>query len=312
MRRTEIVPTGVGHTSGTVWCIRSDQRADTRRTDRQGVNGQDQQQTGHGQAQSQSLQGGRYGKVIATMENVTVGEQTISASIRDATIKRGGQTIIEHMSLSIPAGTVYALVGPSGSGKTTLIRAILGLTPVAAGEIRVLGIPAGSAELRSRIGYMPQNAAIYSDLTARENLRFFASIYRTATSQVDKVLAMVELVNAADRPVSTLSGGQKQRVALAIALLPEPRLLVLDEPTVGLDPRLRARLWTQFREWAATGTTLIVSTHVMDEAGHADRIAFLSGGRLITEGSPRHLLEQTSTGDLEQAVLQLINSDHGA
>lgn len=246
------------------------------------------------------------------MENVTVGEQTISASIRDATIKRGGQTIIEHMSLSIPAGTVYALVGPSGSGKTTLIRAILGLTPVAAGEIRVLGIPAGSAELRSRIGYMPQNAAIYSDLTARENLRFFASIYRTATSQVDKVLALVELVNAADRPVSTLSGGQKQRVALAIALLPEPRLLVLDEPTVGLDPRLRARLWTQFREWAATGTTLIVSTHVMDEAGHADRIAVLSGGRLITEGSPRHLLEQTSTGDLEQAVLQLINSDHGA
>jgi ABC-2 type transport system ATP-binding protein len=163
-------------------------------------------------------------------------------SIRGLSVVRGGAEILRDISLAVPAGTVYGLVGPSGSGKTTLIRAIVGRQRIAAGEMRALGEQAGSSALRHSIGYMPQDAALYEDLTARENLDFFAAVYRVESGRVEAVLSLVELAGIAGRPVRTFSGGERLRVALAAALLPSPRLLILDEPTVGLDPRLRHRL----------------------------------------------------------------------
>ena len=230
-------------------------------------------------------------------------------AIRGLRVVRGGATILRDIDLDVPAGCVYGLVGPSGSGKTTLIRALIGRQRIAAGEARVLDRPAGGADLRPLFGYMPQRAAVYDDLSARENLRFFAAAHNTPATRVDDVLALVDLVDAADRPVATFSGGQRQRVSLAAALLPAPRLLFLDEPTVGLDPRLRHRLWTRFRQWAAAGTTLLVSTHVMDEAAHTDRLAFLVDGALVAEGTPAELLARTGAGNLEDAVLRLTGGD---
>ena len=225
--------------------------------------------------------------------------------VRGLRVVRGGATILRGIDLDVPAGTIFGLVGPSGSGKTTLIRAIVGLQRIAGGEVRVSGLPAGSGKLRAGIGYMPQLTAVYNDLTGRENLRFLAAVYRVPVARVDEVLRLVDLAEAADRTVATYSGGQRQRVALATALLPSPRLLILDEPTVGLDPRLRHRLWSQFRAWADAGTTLLVSTHVMDEAARTDRLAFLADGALVAEGPPAELLVRTGAADLETAVLRL-------
>lgn len=228
-----------------------------------------------------------------------------AVTIRELRVIRGGTAILRDITLDIPRGLVYGVVGPSGSGKTTLIRAILGRQRIAHGTIEIAGLPAGSAELRQRIGYMPQAAAVYNDLTARENLAFFAAIYRVSQERIAEVLHLVDVENAADRPVATFSGGQRQRVALAASLLPAPPLLLLDEPTVGLDPRLRHQLWSQFAAWAAAGTTLLISTHVMDEAARADRLAFLSDGALVAEGTPAELLACAGAQDLEAAVLRL-------
>jgi ABC-2 type transport system ATP-binding protein len=225
--------------------------------------------------------------------------------VRNLSVVRDRTTILRGITLDVPAGVVYGLVGPSGSGKTTLIRAIVGRQRIAGGDARVLGAPAGSASLRHATGYMPQNAAVYDDLTARENLQFFAAIYGVERERVTTVLDLVDLAEAADRPVRSLSGGQRRRVSLAAALLPSPRLLVLDEPTVGLDPRLRVRLWSQFRAWAGTGTTLLITTHVMDEAERTDRLAFLTDGRLVTEGTPDEIRARTGAAGLEEAVLRL-------
>ena len=242
----------------------------------------------------------------SAVQDTGVGNETAIA-VRGLRVVRGGVTILRDITLAVPAGTVYGLVGPSGSGKTTLIRSIVGRQRIAGGQVRVAGQPAGSPALRQAIGYMPQNAAVYNDLTARENLEFFAAVYRVPAARVDEVLRLVDLAEVADRPVMTFSGGQRQRVALATALLPSPRLLLLDEPTVGLDPRLRHRLWSQFRTWAAAGTTLLVSTHVMDEAARTDRLAFLADGALVTDGTPAELLARTGAADLEAALLLLTN-----
>jgi ABC-2 type transport system ATP-binding protein len=226
-------------------------------------------------------------------------------TVRGLRVVRGGLPVLDGIDLDIPAGCVYGLVGPSGSGKTTLIRSITGLQRIAAGEINVLGLQAGSAELRRRLGYMPQEVAIYSDLTARENLAFFAAVYRVSPLRVAEVLRLIDMDDVADRPVTTYAGGQRRRVALGAALLAEPPLLILDEPTVGLDPRLRHRIWTQFKAWATAGTTLLVSTHVMDEAAHTDRLAFIVDGRIVADGTPEEMLAQTGTTSLEEAVLAL-------
>jgi ABC-2 type transport system ATP-binding protein len=231
--------------------------------------------------------------------------ETPAVVMRDARIVRGGVEIVPSLTLEIPAGSVFGMVGPSGSGKTTIMRTILGLTRLAGGSATVLGLPAGDAALRSRIGYMPQGSGVYPDLSGRENLQFYASIYRAPGRRIDEVLDLMDLVRIADRPLSTYSGGEVQRVGLAMALMHQPELLVLDEPTVGLDPRIRRTLWDQFRAWADDGTTLIVSTHVMDEAERCHQIAFINNGQLVTAGTPDELRLRTGRSDLESAVLAL-------
>jgi len=247
-----------------------------------------------------------------TAERTSLEKPDLAVSIRALCVVRGGTTILRDINLDIPRGTLYGLVGPSGSGKTTLIRAIIGRQQIAAGEIGVSGQPAGSPELRERIGYLPQEAAIYSDLTGRENLQFFAAITRTNPDRVDQVLTLLDLRDVADRSAVTYSGGQQRRIGLGIALLADPPILVLDEPTVGLDPRLRRRLWDAFTEWAANGTTVLISTHVMDEAARVEQLAFLSDGRIAAEGSPSGLLHRTGTANLEEAVLLLTDPERVA
>jgi ABC-2 type transport system ATP-binding protein len=229
----------------------------------------------------------------------------VSIEVRDLRVVRGGHPILRNVSLEVPSGGIFGLVGPSGSGKTTLMRAIVGRQRIAAGSIQVNDLPAGSRELRNLVGYMPQDTAVYDDLTGLENLQFFASIYRVADVRIEEIVELLDMRSAIDRPVLTYSGGQRQRVALGIALLAGPPVLVLDEPTVGLDPRLRHHLWASFNAWAANGTTLLVSTHVMDEAARADRLAFFSDGQVVAQGSPSDLLAQAGTGDLEAALLTL-------
>jgi ABC-2 type transport system ATP-binding protein len=229
----------------------------------------------------------------------------MSVTVRDLRVVRGGATILHDINLDIERGALYGLVGPSGSGKTTLIRSIIGRQRIAGGAIQVDDLPAGSAALRDRIGYLPQDAAIYPELTGRENFQFFAAIVRAAPGRVDEVLDLLDLRAIAGRPVTTYSGGQVRRIALGVALLASPPILMLDEPTVGLDPRLRHRLWSEFADWAAGGTTLVITTHVMEEAARVDRLAFLSEGRVVAEGSPAELLAKTGAADLEAALLRL-------
>jgi ABC-2 type transport system ATP-binding protein len=200
---------------------------------------------------------------------------------------------------------VTGLLGPSGSGKTTLIRSIVGVQIVESGEVTVLGVPAGSPELRHVVGYVTQAPSVYGDLTVRENLHYFARVLDADTATVGEAIQTVALGDHADQVVGTLSGGELSRVSLATALLGEPQLLVLDEPTVGLDPLLRRDLWNTFHELAAAGTTLLVSTHVMDEADRSDDLVLLRDGRIVATGSPNELRDRTHADDLEDAFLAL-------
>lgn len=228
-----------------------------------------------------------------------------AVSLRDARIVRGGVEIVPALTLDIPRGMVFGMVGPSGSGKTTIMRAILGLTRLAGGSATVLGKAAGDASLRQRIGYMPQGSGVYPDLTGRQNLEFFASVYHAPRHRVDEMLELMNLSDIANRSVATYSGGQTQRVGLGMALMHRPELLILDEPTVGLDPRIRRTLWDHFHRWAEEGTTLVVSTHVMDEANRSHRIGFINNGALVTAGSPDEIRRLTGQDDLENAILAL-------
>lgn len=243
-----------------------------------------------------------------TVAHTTPNDTATSISVRDLRVVRDGNRILRDISLTVPRGVVFGLVGPSGSGKTTFIRSLIGRQQIAGGEITIDGLPAGSSELRSRIGYMPQETAVYPDLTGRENLQFFASIYRTSHDRIAEVVELLDMQAVIDRPITTYSGGQRQRVSLAVALLPDPQFLLLDEPTVGLDPQLRQRLWAGFASLAARGSTLLVSTHVMDEAAHADQLAFFSEGEVVASGTPQNLLDRTGTDNLEDAVLALTTS----
>jgi ABC-2 type transport system ATP-binding protein len=221
-------------------------------------------------------------------------------------VVRGGRPALDDLSATVRAGVVTGLLGPSGSGKSTLMRSIVGVQVVRSGSLRVLGLEAGSAALRSRIGYMTQAPSVYGDLTVVENLRYFARILRAPTKRVDAVIEAVGLRAERDRVVDRLSGGQRARVSLATALVGEPELLVLDEPTVGLDPVLRRDLWTMFAELATGGTTLLVSSHVMDEAKHCDELLLLYEGRLLATGAPDDLLRRTGADDLEEGFLHLV------
>jgi ABC-2 type transport system ATP-binding protein len=223
-------------------------------------------------------------------------------------VRRGGKTVLRDVSLSIPAGQVAGLLGPSGSGKSTLIRAIVGVQIVHGGRVEALGLPAGHRALRSRIGYVTQAPSVYADLTVLENLRYFARVLGVGRTRVDDTIELVDLREFADRRVRNLSGGQISRVSLATALLGEPELLVLDEPTVGLDPVLRRDLWDAFARLAKGGATLLVSSHVMDEARRCDTLLLLREGRLLAAESPDALLERTGAGDLDEAFLALVES----
>ena len=221
-------------------------------------------------------------------------------------VERGGRTVLHDLTCTVPAGRVTGLLGPSGGGKTTLIRAIVGVQIVKAGSVTVLGRPAGSADLRRRLGYVTQAPSVYADLSVRENARYFATLQGLRAPDADRAIDDVGLSGARDQLVGDLSGGQRSRASLACAMIGRPGLLVLDEPTVGQDPVLRADLWAKFHELAAHGTTLLVSSHVMDEAGRCDRLLLLREGRLIGDDTPAAIRAAAGSDDLEEAFLTLI------
>jgi len=229
-----------------------------------------------------------------------------AVEVGDLVVTRGGKEILHGLTCSVRQGSVTGLLGPSGSGKTTLMRAIVGVQILTGGSVRVLGEEAGSAGLRRRVGYVTQSPSVYSDLTVRENARYFAAVMGSNSQAADSAIADVGLQDQAAQLVSTLSGGERARVSLACALLGQPELLILDEPTVGLDPVLREELWEMFASLAAAGTTLVVSSHVMDEAGRCDRILLLRDGDLIADDSPEALRRLAGTEDLDQMFLTLI------
>jgi ABC-2 type transport system ATP-binding protein len=214
--------------------------------------------------------------------------------------------VLRDVSFEVSRGSVTGLLGPSGCGKTTLMRAVVGVQIVESGIVTVLGEPAGSPRLRDKIGYATQNPSVYADLTVTESLRYFASVLRAPAGDVARVIDEVGLGTHADHIVGELSGGQLSRASLAVALLGRPELLVLDEPTVGLDPVLREELWVLFRRLADRGVTLLVSSHVMDEAARCERLLLMREGRILADDTPEALRTVTGADDLEQAFLQLV------
>jgi ABC-2 type transport system ATP-binding protein len=211
---------------------------------------------------------------------------------------------LDNVTLRVRQGEIYGLLGPNGAGKTTLIRSIVGLVAPESGTVTVLGRQMPDLDILGRVGYMTQAAALYADLSVEENLRFFAAI-SGADSNVDEALKLVELDQRRKSVVATLSGGLKQRCSLACALVHRPRLLLLDEPTVGVDPQLRVQFWDHFRDMAAAGTTIVVSSHVMDEAERCQRLGLIRFGKLLGEGSPNELRAAAGTNNLEEAFLKL-------
>ena len=229
--------------------------------------------------------------------------------VRGLQVRRGRTEVFTGLDLDIPRGQITGLLGPSGCGKTTLMRSIVGVQKVAGGTVEVLGEPVGSRALRHRVSYDTQAASVYGDLTIRQNLRYFARLLGAPRSDIDRVISEVGLAAQRDQTIDSLSGGQESRVSLAVAMLGTPEVLVLDEPTVGLDPLLRSELWDVFRGLSDAGTTLIVSSHVMDEALRCDRLILMRAGRIIADTTPDGLLADTGTGDPDAAFLALIERD---
>jgi ABC-2 type transport system ATP-binding protein len=231
-----------------------------------------------------------------------------AVDVADLRVVRGGRVVVDDISFTVPAGAITGLLGPSGCGKTTVMRSIVGVQIVAGGTVDVLSEPAGSPGLRARVAYVTQAPSVYGDLTVRDNLRYFARILGAPSADVDRVLGEVDLERHARTLVSRLSGGERSRVSLGTALLGAPELLVLDEPTVGVDPVLRRDLWALFHDLAARGAGLLVSSHVMDEAARCDRLLLMRDGRLLAEETPDQLLVRTGTATVEDAFLALIEA----
>ncbi|WP_199907382.1 ABC transporter ATP-binding protein [Nocardioides terrigena] len=223
--------------------------------------------------------------------------------IRELVVVRGGHEVLPGISLAVAAG-VTGLLGPSGCGKSTLLRAVVGVQRVRSGGVEVLGLPAGDRRLRDRVGYVTQAASVYDDLTVAENLHFFARVLGVDRAEVDEAIAAVDLADRRDHVVGNLSGGQRSRASLAVALLGDPDVLVLDEPTVGLDPVLRRDLWRLFHRLADSGKAVLVSSHVMDEADRCDRLLLMREGRIIADGTPAEI--RGGAPDIEAAFLQIV------
>lgn len=246
---------------------------------------------------------------MTTAPGVPAAEAAVT--VRGLTVIRGGRRALDGVDLDVPPGQVVGLLGPSGSGKTTLMRSIVGVQVIGSGSVTVLGLPGGHPRLRSRVGYVTQVPSVYPDLTVRQNLQYLARIAAVDDVAVDRALDRVDLRAEADRRVHTLSGGEAGRVSLAAALVADPDLLVLDEPTVGLDPVLRRDLWRLFRELAGAGATVVVSSHVMDEAARCDRLVLLRDGRVLADDTLQALLQRTGAEDAEGAFLALVEGAEG-
>ncbi len=231
---------------------------------------------------------------------------------RSLQVARGGDDVLHGLDFAVSSGTVTGLLGPSGCGKTTLMRAVVGTQAIRSGSLTVLGRPAGAADLRGRVGYASQAASVYVDLTVEENVRYFAQVVSAPPGDVARVIDRVDMTRYRHRLAGRLSGGQRSRVSLAVALLGDPPLLVLDEPTVGLDPVLREDLWHLFHDLAANGSTLLVSSHVMDEAERCDDLLLLRGGTLLAHEPPAELRRRTGTDSLDAAFLRLIGEADAA
>jgi ABC-2 type transport system ATP-binding protein len=229
--------------------------------------------------------------------------------VRGLRVTRGKNVVFDGLDLDIPRGQITGLLGPSGCGKTTLMRSVVGVQKIGSGTVTVLGEPAGSALQRHRVAYDTQAASIYDDLTIRQNLSYFARLIGAPRADIDRVISETGLVDHASQTVASLSGGQESRVSLAVAMLGAPALMVLDEPTVGLDPLLRSELWEVFRRLADQGTTILVSSHVMDEALRCDRLLLMRSGRIIADTTPDGLLADTGAADPDAAFLTLIERD---
>ena len=233
---------------------------------------------------------------------------SICIETRKLDVTREGNHILKSLDIEIQAGRITGLLGPSGSGKTTLMRSIAGLQRIQAGEITVLNEHPGNKKLRSLIAYSTQSASIYSDLTVRENLTYFASLHKRNEKSVSQILDEVELNENKDQMAAALSGGERSRLALATTLVGSPELLILDEPTVGLDPVLRNQLWDLFRTLAEQGKTLLISSHVMDEANKCDDLFLMREGEILAHGSPSQLRERTGLIDMSDIFVRLVES----
>jgi ABC-2 type transport system ATP-binding protein len=244
-------------------------------------------------------------------ENTLGVDNNAAVAASALTVVRGRIPILRDLDFTIPAGQITGLLGPSGSGKTTLMRAIVGVQRITSGSVRVLGQPAGSSPLRHQVGYVTQSPSVYPDLTVEGNVRYFGAMHRKGAADAAEAIAAVGLESQARQKTADLSGGELSRVSLACALVARPRLLVLDEPTVGLDPVLRADLWGRFRAMAAQGTTLLVSSHVMEEASHCQTLLLLREGRLLAQLTPAELSRRGHSTDLEKAFLHIIQEAGG-
>jgi ABC-2 type transport system ATP-binding protein len=244
--------------------------------------------------------------MTSSHDELIPNDEEPAVAVDHLTVIRGDRMALADVTVRIAPGTITGVLGPSGCGKTTLIRSVVGTQLIASGTVTVLGLPAGSAELRHRVGYVTQDATIYPDLRVVDNVRYFASLYGTNADAADEAIANVGLEDHRTALCGNLSGGQRTRASLACALVAQPDLLVLDEPTVGLDPVLRVDLWDQFDQLASRGTTLLVSSHVMDEADHCGDLLLLREGRLLAHTTPTKLREDTGCTSLEEAFLSVI------
>ena len=288
--------------------------------ERLGKHAADRERTGSGEIGDDDVRSGRVGDVpavVGPLRGQTASwssPASASASSSDCVVinhldvVRGGTTILRDVNLAVPRGSIIGLLGPSGCGKTTLMRSIVGVQKIAGGSIEVLGLETGARELRGRIGYVTQQVSVYADLTVKQNVEYFATLYGVGRDAVAQAMATVGLADYAARRVSQLSGGQASRASLACALVGNPEVLVLDEPTVGLDPVTRTELWDTFRALAGAGHTLIVSSHVMDEATRCDSLLLMREGEVLGHLTPEQLMRRTGVESPDEAFLVLIKS----